>query len=86
MIAETAEDDMVISPPATEDQVSDLDNLGNAFSNSGAHAKTNMFKWNKLKNLDGIQNGIIWNCRGVKTASEIKKLCLISPTRFLISL
>lgn len=34
--------------------------------------------------MDGSQNEVTWNCRGVKTAaSEIKKLCKSYQPRFL---
>lgn len=57
-----------------------LDKYPNSFgivsSNNNMSADTNMLNNKILKNLDVSQNGIIWNCRGVKMAScEIKKLC-----------
>lgn len=50
-------------------------------------ADTNMLNNKNLKNLDGIQNGDIWNCRSMKRPSrEIKKLCKTYHPGFLFLL
>lgn len=68
--------DVIISPPVARTQVSNSNSLGTVFPKVRMPTKTFMPNSENLKILDGCQNEVIWNCRGVKTAScEIRDLC-----------
>lgn len=68
--------DVIIPPSVAGTEVSNSNSLGTVFPKVRMPTKTFMLNSETLKILDGCQNGVIWNCRGVKTAScKIRNLC-----------